>query len=330
MSRSFEGLGNVRWARTRTQGMLAAVVFMGGTAGCSSEPADAIVVSFTQDGGASNGDGATALADGSIALPDRRGESMEEAGKTDRFDAPISLSPDGYGVDARDGSALDVAAERVVVCARVDDPLRPSHIRELTNAVSITYLDLVETDCTVTNLLPSSRAAIVDWLNAIDVWTWGLWECPESTTPATFVLVHDQVTDLTSADAAHLIDIYLKASSRVVALTAKETAYLRQTLERFAASAVKWQSNDHIFSACRDGGTDAKPFDAARFDGPPAESGVADGAPGSATDAGPPIDATSEAANDAASEAANDAAANNEAANDAAIDAQPSNDGETF
>jgi hypothetical protein len=76
--------------------------------------------------------------------------------------------------------------------------------------------------------------------------------------------------ELTSADAALLIELYIKATKEIIELTPSEVAQLRQDLAALAAKAVTRQSADYTFSAC--GALEAGP-DGDSASGDPVEGG---------------------------------------------------------
>jgi hypothetical protein len=174
---------------------------------------------------------------------------------SDSEDAGAFTSPDGLGADTNDAS-------RIPLCLRLQDPDRPGKILQLSQDVRSDYLTLVAMDCMVRGLFATQSGTVVNWSNDLYDWNLDLWACTDHAATG-FFLVHAEVTDLTSADAAVLIDDYLKAATQVLRLSPPEVTQLRQDLVRLGMTAITRQSDERLFSECdaNDAGTEADAAD---------------------------------------------------------------------
>jgi hypothetical protein len=187
--------------------------------------------------------------DAEDATPD--GSETGDGPFLDSGDAGALTSPDGLGADTSD-------AGRIPLCLRLQDPDRPAKILQLSQDVRSDYLTLVAMDCMVRGLFAAPRGTLVNWSNDLYDWNLDLWACTDHAATG-FFLVHAEVTDLTSADAAVLIDDYLKAATQVLRLSPPEVTQIRQDLVRLGMTAITRQSDERLFSECdqNDAGTEA-------------------------------------------------------------------------
>ena len=111
------------------------------------------------------------------------------------------------------------------------------------------YLTLVATDCMVRGLLAVQGATLIQWSNDLYRWNLDLWACTDHAATG-FFLVHGEVNDLTSADAAVLIDDYLQAATQILRLSPPEATQIRQDLVRLGRTAITRQSDERLFSEC--------------------------------------------------------------------------------
>jgi hypothetical protein len=168
----------------------------------------------------------------------------------ERMDPP--MEPDGS--DADDASA-------VPLCVRLRDPDRPVKILDLSTEVRNGYLLLVSGDCRLDGLFPTRSADLAAWSNRLYDWNLDLWGCSDRA-PNGFALIPDGVGNLTSSDAALLVDDYLMTATRALRLSSKEAAEMKRQLDQLALGAITSQSEDHPFSACdADTNADAAPGD---------------------------------------------------------------------
>jgi hypothetical protein len=128
------------------------------------------------------------------------------------------------------------------------------------------YLRLVAGDCRLDGLFPARSATLAVWSNHLYDWNLDLWGCTDRSATG-FALVPAEVTELTSADAALLIDDYLATAAVTLKLSPPEATWMRQELVRLGMAAITRQSDEHPYSACgpRDAGdeSDTEPADQA-------------------------------------------------------------------
>jgi hypothetical protein len=200
---------------------------------------------------------------------------------TPAMDAPVPV-PDSETADATptfEAASPDSAeAARIPLCLRLSEPDRPAKVLNLSADVRTGYLTLVAGDCRMEGLFPTRSATLAAWSNRLYDWNLDLWGCTDRRATG-FALVHDEIGDLTSADAALLIDDYLLAANRTLKLSRSEATEMRQDVALLGVAAITRQSDEHPFSGCSacDAGPEADP--------PPGEGGC----PSDATDA--PADA---------------------------------------
>jgi hypothetical protein len=171
---------------------------------------------------------------------------------TPATDAPLLVS-DAESVEATteaDASSADIAeAARIPLCLRLTDPDRPGRLLDLSADVRSGYLSLVAADCRVEGLFPTRSSTLAAWSNRLYDWNLDLWGCTDR--PATgFALVHADIHDVTSADAALLIDDYLLATARSLRLSPSEATQMRQDLVALAEAAITRTSDEHPHSSC--------------------------------------------------------------------------------
>jgi hypothetical protein len=165
-------------------------------------------------------------------------------------------------VDAdNEGSAADASfdaadARRFPLCLRLSDPDRPVKLLDYSADVRTGYLRLVAGDCQLANLFPATSAQLAAWSNHLYDWNLDLWECRDRAA-AGFALVPSESVDLTSTDAALLIDDYLLVATQALRLSHSEAANMRDDLARLAGPAIHRQSDEHPFADCPDGAADA-------------------------------------------------------------------------
>ena len=167
-------------------------------------------------------------------------------------DAPFFAPNDGDAdaFTAVDGPGAEQSEPgRIPLCLRLRDPDRPVKVLDLSHDVRSDYLTFVATDCMERGLFAVPGASVVAWSNDLYDWNLDLWACTDHAATG-FALVHSEVTDLTSADAAVLIDDYLEAATRVLRLSPPEATQMRQDLVRLGTAAITRQSDEHLFSEC--------------------------------------------------------------------------------
>ena len=113
-----------------------------------------------------------------------------------------------------DSSTVDTSAEPLQLCLRLDDPTRPGILTELTNSVRKEYFRLLYLDCDV-GLAVRPSTIVPEFANDLIDWNFDFWGCRQSPTTK-FGLVRKGTRELTSADAARLIDHYLEAATLVL------------------------------------------------------------------------------------------------------------------
>jgi hypothetical protein len=147
----------------------------------------------------------------------------------------------------------DADAHHFPLCLRLSDPDRPVKVLDLSADVRNGYLTLVAGDCRVAGLLPGTSAAFADWSNRLYDWNLDFWGCTDHA-PTGIALVPADVTGLTSADVALLIDDYLIAATSTLRLSSSEASDMRQNLVDLATDVTS-ESDDHPVSVC--GASDA-------------------------------------------------------------------------
>jgi hypothetical protein len=211
-------------------------------------------------------------SDGDVVLPDSADAShpfdasdgapatLGDEAKDDATDeAPDAVMMNDAPVGSPDSEKNDaVEAGRVALCVRLSDPDRPVKVLDLSADVRTGYLTLVARDCTMDGLFPTRSATLAAWSNRLYDWNLDLWGCTDRAATG-FALVHSEIVDLTSADAALLIDDYMLAATRVLKLSPSEATQVRQVLEQLGVAAVTRQSDDHPYARCDagDAGIDA-------------------------------------------------------------------------
>src|SRR5262249_25140758 len=104
-------------------------------------------------------------------------------------------------------------------------------------------------DCRVGGLLPDSSAGFADWSNRLYDWSLDFWGCTDHASTG-LALVPTDDADLTSADAALLIDDYMTAATSTLRLSSSEATEMRQSVEDLAMGAITRRSGDHPLSTC--------------------------------------------------------------------------------
>jgi hypothetical protein len=145
----------------------------------------------------------------------------------------------------------------VPLCLRLSDPDRPVKVLDMSADVRAGYLTLVANDCRLDGLFPSQSASLAAWSNRLYDWNLDLWGCTNRAVTG-FAPVPSEISDLTSADAALLIDDYLVAVTPVLRLSATEAIQMRQDLAHLSIAAITRQSDEHPFSACDAGDAGAE------------------------------------------------------------------------
>jgi hypothetical protein len=240
-------------------------------------------------GGASCSDAADGHADAAPTLdvedagPGVHGDEAEEwmPDGAPTSDAPF-FAPNGADADATaaDGPGPDHSETGgIPLCLRLRDPDRPVKVLDLSQDVRSGYLTFVAADCMVRGLFAVPSATVAAWSNRLYDWNLDVWACTDHAATG-FALVHSEVTDLTSADAAVLIEDYLEAATRVLRLSPPEATQMRQDLVRLGMAAITRQSDERLFSECdaNDAGREAAEeggdgLDSASADAPDAAGG---------------------------------------------------------
>jgi hypothetical protein len=222
----------------------------------------------TGTGGSSGGTGGSGGSSGGQsdgALDSASGGSAGDAGLA------------GAGGSAGDGSNGCVAGAeyKLDVCLRLT---RPGDILE---TLVPAYFGSVHNDCRVARLV-DEHPNVGDFANLLTPWSLELWGCRENGA-SSFALV-DEVTDVSAADAALLIDLYMAVATLRLALSTEEEAEMRRALECLSAQAISDPSTTrHALSKCTDAGSE-----------PPEDSGSDAGGEGG-TDDGGDLDGQAEA-----------------------------------
>lgn len=208
--------------------------------------------------GCSAGSPPAAVANASDAA-DAAAENVQGPGDAQQTNEDLPLAQDGtngdMAVDAFAEAPADEMSPVVPLCTRLDDPGHPDHINVLSQNVALEYLHLVALDCRVANLSSSNDTTFVfaNQLRVFNLALWGCWSNP----PADFGLVPEMIGELTSADVALLIDVYLQAAVIVLELSSGEVDALRGSLVDLGALAVTRNANAYALSLCDAGGAGA-------------------------------------------------------------------------
>lgn len=179
------------------------------------------------------------------------------------FDASTRSAPEDGGKDA----SSDEVAPGATLCVRVDDLQHPDVLNQLTVNVTRQYLRLAGSDCDVAKVIPSNDETYL-FANQLLEFNLALWGCAGHPPPTSFDLIPTSVVELTSADAARLVDHYIEAATIVLELSPREEARLRQDLLQLSDLAGAIESSDHLLSRCGDdaGSDDQGAVDASRLD----------------------------------------------------------------
>ncbi len=200
------------------------------------------------------GSGAPRVVDPQDGAPGGETEAGRLGAEADAFTA------------ADEGGEEPTEAARIPLCLRLNDPNRPVKIYELSQDMVRGYLTLVATDCMMHGLF--TARTLVDWSNQLYLFNVDLWGCRDggasevhawdAAAGSGFALIPSQVTELTSTDAAVLIDDYLKAATRVLRLSPPEVTHMRQDLVQLSMAAITRQSDERLFSECDAGAVDTE------------------------------------------------------------------------
>ncbi len=164
----------------------------------------------------------------------------------------VTRDASAEGLPASDvsiGEATDASDAAVRLCVRLSDPNLPVKVLNMSADVRNGYLRLVAGDCRLDGLFPASSATLAVWSNHLYDWNLDLWGCTDRSARG-FALVPAEVTDLTSADAALLIDDYLSSAAPTLRPSPSEATWMRQELARLGMAAITRQSDEHPYSAC--------------------------------------------------------------------------------
>jgi hypothetical protein len=228
------GLDLLLGARSRS---FAAAILLG-CSGCGDQGE----ISAPQDEAGYEGDADAAEQPGDARLGDHLGPDAiahpTDEGKPDVFSGDEELA--------------DVSADapKLALCLRLVDPQDPNHVFKLSQTVGDAYVLLVAGDCRVDRATYlSSATAFADWRNALYAYNLALWGCNPNA-PAGFALLSTELQGLSSADAALVIELYLRAATTVLGLTTSEASDLRRDLQRLAGPLVRNESADYALSDC--------------------------------------------------------------------------------
>jgi hypothetical protein len=207
--------------------------------------------------GCSGGEGSAAPGQNHDAAPLSDSPALHDTSEdvsdqADQRDGPIdedSSILEGLTLEAE--AAADVSA--LALCLRLMDPQNKTRELELSKAVDDQYILLIQADCRVhkANYPPGGDGgeAFATWRNLLYAYNLDLWGCTGKT-PTGFALLSTAFQEMSEADAAQLIELYLNAATNVLALTAREVADLRRDLQRLANPRITNESTDYTLSAC--------------------------------------------------------------------------------
>ncbi len=212
-----------------------------------------------REGGAAPGQNRDAAPVGdSAALRDASQGIFEVSDEADPSDHPTDSRSDSTLADVGEAEALADGSE-LALCLRLMDPQNKTRELDLSKAVDDQYILLIQADCRVhkANYPPKGALAFAAWRNALYAYNLDLWGCTGKA-PMGFALLSTEFQDVSAADAAQLIELYLNAATGILALTAREVANLRRDLQRLANPLITNESTDYTLSACsQDAGPEA-------------------------------------------------------------------------
>jgi hypothetical protein len=173
----------------------------------------------------------------------------------------VAVGPDGSASDAAseaaEGRADASDAGRSILCVRLSDPTRPNAITMLAEQVDKEYVTRVYRDCNVARMAREDLDTIFQFYNDLLIFSLDLWGCTQRQVSTFGILRPISVTELTSADAARLIDHYVGAATTILRLDIAEAAQMRQDLTRLGQTAITRTSPEFALSTCGvDGGTE--------------------------------------------------------------------------
>jgi hypothetical protein len=198
------------------------------------------VVEFDAAAAAPVDDGQIQGLDPDAAPPDTTSTgSVAEA-----LDASSAVDENAVAPDASDATS-----DAVTLCTRLDNPLRPAGIAQLSLLVEQAYVRLVYSDCDVGAMISTNGDTLFDFQNALVAWNLQLWGCDGQSTTQ-LGLLRDGFVGVTSADVARLSDHYVAAASQVLAMSAEEELAMRDTLSRLTATAILVASDAFSLSVC--------------------------------------------------------------------------------
>ncbi len=158
--------------------------------------------------------------------------------------APASGAMAGTG-DGGGTQVLDLG-EQLGFCGRL------TGISEHARAVQALYVTAALLDCRVTRLMPHVQAPLTALRNEINSWSRSFWGCDEKRVD-TFPLVPSG-TVLTQGDANVLMDLYVEACQRDLALSPLERTDMLAALSRLAEPLIRDSSIELSQPACDAGG----------------------------------------------------------------------------
>jgi hypothetical protein len=187
-----------------------------------------------------------------VDAAEERGFDSSDTGPDGDESAPAADAGDAFGPDraSDDGGEADVVdASAPLLCVRLYDPAHPNQHTVLAEQVDKEYVQRVYRDCDVAKMARTELDTIFEFFNDLLFFSLDLWGCTLHQ-PNEFGLKRSIVTDLTSADAARLIDHYIGAATTILRLDMREAAQMRQDLTKLAALAITRQSDEFALSMC--------------------------------------------------------------------------------
>jgi hypothetical protein len=142
-----------------------------------------------------------------------------------------------------------VDAARPSLCQRLVDPMRPNDITVLAESVDKEYVLRVYRDCNVSKMARTEMDSLFEFYNDLLEFSLALWGCTKDA-PTQFGLRRAGFLELTSADAARLIDYYVGAATSLLQLDTNEASRMRADLTRLAGPAITRQAEDFALSMC--------------------------------------------------------------------------------
>jgi hypothetical protein len=216
---------------------VAAVAFgVACIAGCKGEDPSTAVAALEMEAQAPEADAGAPEAPGDVpSAPPESAIAVEN----DATDAP----------EAPDVPDADASSTSPPLCVRLDDPRLPAKTAELSLLVQRAYVRAVYLDCDVAEMIATDEDTLSDFENALVAWNLQFWGCNGQTT-TTLGIVRAGFDEITSTDAARLVDHYVEAATGLLSMSSSEQLSMRDALAHLVAMADVRPSDQFSLSRC--------------------------------------------------------------------------------